>query len=122
MTYPTDRADYDEAEQEAVLSLIGARSEVVGGQAMSALRVPDPAARQLRMDKIVPQALGDASAEWTQSERARIAGAMVGTGAGEHRDDMIRVRVSAREREEIAARATEAGMDLSQYLRWRALS
>lgn len=70
----TDNDDrLDGAAQIAVLRLIAARSAAAGPAAAAALSCTGPAARQLRLDRLIPDALGDKQATWTGQERQQIA-------------------------------------------------
>jgi hypothetical protein len=67
---------FDVQEQTAVLRLLASRSPAVSGDAARALGTTSSAARQLRIDRLVPGALDDAEAGWTLQERERLLMAM----------------------------------------------
>lgn len=73
--YMTDE-DFDVEEQIAVLRLLASRSPVVSAEAAKSFCATAGAARQVRIDRLVPAALADADAEWNFDERQRLVAAM----------------------------------------------
>lgn len=71
--YPDDDRLFDTEGQENVLRLVAARSSTAGAAAATALRSTSAAARQLRLDRLLPAALGDESAKWTSAERQMLS-------------------------------------------------
>jgi hypothetical protein len=110
---------YDAEAQAEALHLLAARSPRVATQAAHALNSTSDAARQVRLDKLVPPALGDRDAGWTKEERALLAGAM--RGGAPRMTDIVRVRCTPAEKAEITQRAEKAGMTVSDFVRARAL-
>jgi hypothetical protein len=126
MTSYDENADYDRGGQEAALRLIMARCPRLASPAAYALRAAGAAARQARLDRLIPQALADADI-WTAGERQQLTDAMWAArdGAAEppaRRTDTMRFRVTPDEKARIEANAAQHGQDVSEFLRSRALA
>lgn len=68
--------EFDLNEQTEVLRLLASRSPRASGEAARALRATSGAGRQLRIDRLVPIALGDHDADFSTEERSRLMFAM----------------------------------------------
>jgi hypothetical protein len=121
-----ETADYDRDGQEAALRLIIGRCPRLASQAAYAMRVTGDAARQARLDRLIPQALADAAA-WTAEERQQLAEAMWAARDGSaeapaRRTETMRFRVTPDEKAQIEANAAQHGQDPSEFMRSRALA
>lgn len=67
---------YDWDGQTAVLQLLASRSARVSAQAAKGLLSDSAAGRQGLIDFLVPRALADNRASWSEEERARLVSAM----------------------------------------------
>jgi hypothetical protein len=103
------------------LRMIASRAPSVSQEAARALLITSQAARQVRYDSVAQVALGDTDAGWSADERALIVSLMAGREPGETRGSWLQVRVSPTERALIEARANEAGVSVSEFIRRIAL-
>lgn len=119
--------DYDPTLQEATLRLIIRRCGQLAGEAAVALRVPAPAARQARLDRLIPRALSDPEAAWTKEEREELADAMWAAGPDdtahppERRTERLIIRITPSEHEQLKREAAAAGLTVSELVRIRTL-
>jgi hypothetical protein len=112
---------YDLDVQAAVLRLIMARCPGLASEASTALRVPGGAARQMRLDRLIPRALADEAA-WSAEDRELMAGVMYdAAGSQASRTRTLRFRVTPGEEDLLKAAAQATGRTLSDYLRDAAL-
>lgn len=100
------------------LRFIASRSPAVCDQAARAL-LSSGAAQQLRYDHILPDALADADAGWTPSERAALTALISGADTTETRDERVYVRVSPSQKLSLEAAAAESGTSMSEIIRQR---
>lgn len=100
------------------LRLIVSRSPDAMHEALGAIRaqqVNSPMAAR-RAERTAAIALKDQDAAWTPSERAELA-ALLGEIADETRTQELRLRVTADEKAEVQAAASEVGLTVSDYIR-----
>lgn len=121
MTGYDTTTDYDTAAQEAALRLITLRGGELRGPAAQALGIKNPAARQVRLDRLIPKIL--TRADLTDDEVQTLVSALYPAPATDPgtRTDTIRVRVTRDQRITIEDAARAEGRNVSDYIRAKLL-
>jgi len=111
----------EEEKYRRAFKLIALRSRSCRNEALKSINAPAEML-PVRYRAILPLALRDPEAEWTDEEREMLLDLLAPPPMGEERTKQVNIRLSPTEYEVLRARAEAEGMTVSAWARKRLLS